>query len=72
MLLVKLVTHMKVAQGVPLVIKVNIYTINSVWMHVLNIISLIQGFVKHVILLVLLAHKLINVIHVNHHTIEMD
>ena len=69
---VKLVKHMKLVQGVPLVIKINIYTINSVWMHVLNIISLIQGFVKHVILLVLLAHKLINVIHVNHHTIEMD
>jgi hypothetical protein len=66
---VKLVKHMKLVQGVPLVIKVNIYSINSVWMYVLNIISLIQGFVKHVILLVLLAHKLINVTHVNPHTI---
>jgi hypothetical protein len=69
MQLAKLVTHMKVAQVVPLVIKVNIYLINSVWMFVLNIIFLIQGFVKHAILLVLLAHKLINVTHVNHLTI---
>jgi len=72
MLLVKLVMPMKAVHSVPLVIKVKIYSINSVWMNVLNIIYLIQEFVKHVILLVLLAHKLINVIHVNHHTIEMD
>jgi hypothetical protein len=69
MLLAKLVTNMKVALIVYLVIKDHIHTVTSVYNNVLNIIFLIQGFVKHAILLVLLAHKLINVTHVNHLTI---